>query len=224
MTAPDVAVDLSIWGLFVRADTVVQIIMLGLVASSLLCWAIIFDKLSLIKNTRKSMNQFENVFWSGISLDKILNSPEAKLNNPMSIMFISAMREWKQSSKDKAGMSIRIERVMNIALQKEADKMDSRMSVLASIGSSAPFVGLLGTVWGIMNAFTAIAATKQTSLAVVAPGIAEALFATALGLFAAIPATIAYNKLSSDIDRTHVRLEAFMGEFVSIISRQIGDK
>ena len=219
MTSPAVSVDLSIFNLFLRADTVVQIIMFGLVLASLLCWTIIFDKINLLKRTKKSIDSFENVFWSGLTLDKISKTPEALNNNPMSVMFVSAMHEYKQKGYDKAMMSTRIERAMNVSLQKEGDNVDSNMSALASIGSAAPFIGLLGTVWGIMNSFTAIASTGQTSLAVVAPGIAEALFATALGLFAAIPATIAYNKLSSDIDRMHVRLEAFTGDLVGIISR-----
>ena len=219
MTSPAVSIDLSIFSLFLRADTVVQIIMLGLVLASLLCWAIIFDKVSLLKRTNKSIGNFENVFWSGLTLDEILKTSEALPDNPMSVMFASAMHEYKQKGHDSAMMSTRIERAMNVSLQKEGDYIDSNMSALASIGSAAPFIGLLGTVWGIMNSFSAIASTGQTSLSVVAPGIAEALFATALGLFAAIPATIAYNKLSSDIDRMYVRLEAFTGDFVGIISR-----
>ncbi len=219
MANPEVGIDLSILGLFLRADAVVQIIMVGLVLSSVLCWAIIFDKISLLKRTTKSMDAFEHVFWSGLTLEKIEQNTESQTKNPMSTMFVSAMHEYKQKGQGKTTLAPRVERSMNVALQKEMDILDGRMAVLASIGSAAPFIGLLGTVWGIMNAFTAIAATKQTSLAVVAPGIAEALFATALGLFAAIPATIAYNKLSSDIDRTYSRLESFIGEFVGIISR-----
>ena len=142
----------------------------------------------------------------------------------MSKIFVAAMSEWRQPSVGEAGLLERIERSMTLVVNREMDKMDSKLSVLASIGSASPFVGLLGTVWGIMNSFTAIASAKQTSLAVVAPGIAEALFATALGLFAAIPATIAYNKISSDVDRINVSLETFMGEFVGIISRRVGVK
>ena len=220
MTSPLASIDLSIFSLFLRADTVVQIIMLGLVLASLLCWAIIFDKVSLLKRTNTSIDDFENFFWSGLTLDKILEKSEALPYNPMSVMFASAMHEYKQEGYDSVITATRIERAMNVSLQKEGDYIDSKMPTLASIGSAAPFMGLLGTVWGIMNAFTAIASTGQTSLSVVAPGIAEALFATALGLFAAIPATIAYNKLSSDIDRMYVRLEAFTGDLIGIISRQ----
>ncbi len=218
-----VSTTVNVTTLFLEADVVVQVIMAFLLMGSIFCWAIIFNKIYMIKSMRREMDIFENLFWSGISLDEIFRSPNARPSNPMSKMFISAMNEWRQTTKRDQNLVNSIERVMGVVHQKEEDKMDNNMSVLASIGSASPFIGLLGTVWGIMNSFTAIAATKQTSIAVVAPGIAEALFATALGLFAAIPATIAYNKLSSDMDRLHVRLESFTGEFVGIISRNTGD-
>ena len=219
MTSPELSDDLSVLNLFLKADIVVQAIMFGLVCASILCWTIIFDKRSLIKRINKSIDNFENVFWSGLTLDEISQTSEALPNNPMSVMFAAAMYEYKQKRHDSGVASRLIERAMNVSLQKEGNYIDSNMSTLASIGSAAPFIGLLGTVWGIMNSFTAIASTGQTSLSVVAPGIAEALFATALGLFAAIPATIAYNKLSSDIDSMYVRLEAFTGDLVGVISR-----
>lgn len=224
MAGSTASVDLSAFSLFLRADIVVQVIMIGLIIASIVCWAIIINKIQMIKKIRHDIQEFETLFWSGISLDDVLKSKKINNKDPMSNMFVYAMTEWRQPSVGEAGLLERIERSMNLVLNKEMDKMDAHMPVLASIGSAAPFVGLLGTVWGIMNSFTAIAVSKQTSLAVVAPGIAEALFATALGLFAAIPATIAYNKLSSDVDRIHVSLETFMGEFIGIISRRVGTK
>ncbi len=224
MSLPNASLDLSAFGLFLRADIFVQIIMIGLIIASIVCWAIIIDKTITLKKIRRDINEFEDLFWSGISLDKVLKTKQNDINDPMSIMFVSAMNEWRQPSVGENRLLERIERSMNLVLNKEMDNMDSRMAILASIGSASPFIGLLGTVWGIINSFTAIAISKQTSLAVVAPGIAEALFATALGLFAAIPATIAYNKLSSDVDKINVNLETFMGEFVSIMSRRIGNK
>lgn len=224
MSLPNTSLDLSAFGLFLRADIFVQIIMVGLIIASIVCWAIIIDKTITLKKIRRDINEFENLFWSGISLDKVLKEKKDNFDDPMSIMFVSAMNEWRQPTVSENRLLERIERSMNLVLNKEMDNMDSRMAILASIGSASPFIGLLGTVWGIMHSFTAIAISKQTSLTVVAPGIAEALFATALGLFAAIPATIAYNKLSSDVDKINVSLETFMGEFVGIMSRRIGNK
>ena len=225
--AGSVSADMSIWGLFVQADFVVKAVMIGLLLASFWCWAIIFEKVRRIRRLRLQASQFEETFWSGGSLDDLFDRIGSRPVDPMSAVFSAAMREWRRSAvrsgRDSDGhqnLSERIDRVMQITLNRELDHLERYMTFLASVGSTAPFVGLFGTVWGIMNSFTAIAVSKNTSLAVVAPGIAEALFATALGLVAAIPAVIAYNKLSTDISRFAGRLEAFAGEFGAILSRQ----
>jgi len=225
--AGSVASDLSIWHLFVQADLVVKLVMLGLIFASFWCWAIIFEKIMRMRRLRRQAGQFEENFWSGGSLDDLYDRIGSRPMEPMSAIFASAMREWRRSGTRSGrtpeahqSLSERIDRVMQITLARELEQLERYMTFLASVGSTAPFVGLFGTVWGIMNSFTAIAVTKNTSLAVVAPGIAEALFATALGLVAAIPAVIAYNKLSTDINRYAGRLEAFAGEFGAILSRQ----
>ena len=228
--AGSVNTDMSIWGLFVQADFVVKAVMIGLLLASFWCWAIIFEKVRRIRRLRLQASQFEETFWSGGSLDDLFDRIGSRPVDPMSAVFSAAMREWRRSAvrsgRDSDGhqnLSERIDRVMQITLNRELDHLERYMTFLASVGSTAPFVGLFGTVWGIMNSFTAIAVSKNTSLAVVAPGIAEALFATALGLVAAIPAVIAYNKLSTDISRFAGRLEAFAGEFGAILSRQAED-
>lgn len=222
------AADFSIWGLFLQADWVVKLVIILLIVASIWCWAIIIDKISRLKKLRNQAEQFEDSFWSGGSLEDLFERVGARPEDPMSAMFAAAMREWRRSSSRgrgagdlKAGLSQRIERVMQITLGREMVQVERHMTFLASVGSTAPFIGLFGTVWGIMNSFSSIALTKNTSLAVVAPGIAEALFATALGLVAAIPAVVAYNKLSNDMGRYAGRLEAFAGEFTSILSRQV---
>ena len=229
--AGSVSADMSIWGLFVQADFVVKAVMIGLLLASIWCWAIIFEKVRRIRRLRLQASQFEETFWSGGSLDDLFDRIGSRPVDPMSAVFSAAMREWRRSAgrsgRDGDGhqsLSERIDRVMQITLNRELDHLERYMTFLASVGSTAPFVGLFGTVWGIMNSFTAIAMSKNTSLAVVAPGIAEALFATALGLVAAIPAVIAYNKLSTDISRFAGRLEAFAGEFGAILSRQAEGK
>ncbi len=219
-------VDLSIWGLFLRADFIVQLVMVLLILASFWCWAIIFEKWRRIRRLSDEARQFEESFWSGGSLDDLYERIGTQPNDPMSAIFVAAMREWRRSAghgaaeERTAGLTGRIDRVMDITLGREMAHLERYMIFLASVGSTAPFVGLFGTVWGIMNSFQAIALTKTTSLAVVAPGIAEALFATALGLVAAIPAVVAYNKLSNDIGRYAGRLEAFSGEFSAILSRR----
>lgn len=224
------ASDLSILSLILRADIVVQAVMLVLAFASVWCWAIIFDKIFRIRRVNRRSDKFEDSFWSGGSLedlfDRIGNNPA----DPMSAMFASAMREWRRgasrngsSDMMRGGLQQRIERVMQVTLGREMERLEKYMTFLASVGSVAPFVGLFGTVWGIMNSFQAIALSKNTSLAVVAPGIAEALFATALGLVAAIPAVLAYNKLSADLGRYANRLDNFSAEFSSILSRQIDE-
>ncbi|KAF0225776.1 MAG: biopolymer transport protein [Rhodospirillaceae bacterium] len=224
--------DMSMWGLFMQADFIVKTVMIALLASSFWCWAIIFDKLLRLRSLSQRAEQFEESFWSGGSLEELYDRIGARPLDPMSAIFAAAMREWRRSAakglteRETARVSLpqRIDRVMHVTLGREMDMLERNLGVLASVGSTAPFVGLFGTVWGIMNSFQSIAATKNTSLAVVAPGIAEALFATALGLVAAIPAVIAYNKISSDLDRYAKRLENFSGEFGAILSRQLEEK
>jgi biopolymer transport protein TolQ len=223
--------DLTIWGLFFQADIVVKLVLIILLFASFWTWAIIFEKALRMRRLRSYALEFEEAFWSGGSLDDLFDRIDRNPRDPMSSLFVSAMREWRRSAarggvakpEGKAGLQQRIERVMQITLGREMDRLERHMVFLATVGSAAPFVGLFGTVWGIMNAFTSIAAAENTSLAVVAPGIAEALFATALGLVAAIPAVIGYNKLSNDLGRYAGRLEAFSGEFGSILSRQLDE-
>ena len=218
--------DLSIWGLFLQADFIIQLVIVLLILASFWCWAIIFDKWRRIRRLSNEARQFEEMFWSGGSLDDLYDRIGTRPNDPMSAIFVAAMREWRRSASQDAVdehtavLTSRIDRVMDITLGREMAHLERYMIFLASVGSTAPFVGLFGTVWGIMNSFQAIALTKNTSLAVVAPGIAEALFATALGLVAAIPAVVAYNKLSTDIGSYAGRLEAFSGEFGAILSRR----
>ena len=224
--------DLSMWGLFIQADPIVKAVMIALAAASFWCWAIIFDKWLRLRNLFARADQFEESFWSGGSLEELYDRIGARPLDPMSSIFVAAMREWRRSAakgladREAVRLSLpqRIDRVMQVTMCREMEQLEARMGFLASVGSTAPFIGLFGTVWGIMNSFHHIGETKNTSLAVVAPGIAEALFATALGLVAAIPAVLAYNKLSSDVDRYSKRLEAFAGEFGAILSRQLEEK
>ncbi len=222
------AMDFSMWSLFMRADWVVKLVIMMLLAASIWSWAIIFDKASNLRKLNKLAREFENTFWSGTSLDDLFNKIGAQPKDPMSAVFVSAMREWRRSTEKGtiagSSMSERVERVMQITVSREMERVERYLTFLASTGSTAPFIGLFGTVWGIMNSFQSIAVSKNTSLAVVAPGIAEALFATALGLLAAIPAVLAYNKLSGDMERYSTRLEGFAIEFMAILSRQSEDK
>ncbi len=230
--AGSVSYDMSIWGLFLEADIVVKLVLLVLVAASFWTWAVIFEKVIRMRRLRGYAERFEEAFWSGGSLDELYDEIDREPQDPMSSIFVSAMREWHRSAdrggiaseQSRASLHQRIERVMQITLGREMERLERHMIFLASVGSSAPFVGLFGTVWGIMNSFTSIAAAENTSLAVVAPGIAEALFATALGLVAAIPAVIGFNKLSGDLGRYASRLEAFAGEFGAIMSRQLDER
>ncbi|HVI51354.1 MAG TPA: protein TolQ [Candidatus Sulfotelmatobacter sp.] len=224
--------DLSMWGLFLQADPIVKTVMMALVGASFWCWAIIFDKWFRLRGLFQRADHFEESFWSGGSLEELYDRIGARPMDPMSSIFVAAMREWRRSAAKgladresvRASLPQRIDRVMQVTMGREMEQLEARMGFLASVGSTSPFIGLFGTVWGIMNSFHHIGETKNTSLAVVAPGIAEALFATALGLVAAIPAVLAYNKLSSDIDRYSKRLEAFAGEFGAILSRQLEEK
>ena len=224
--------DLSVYGLFLQADWIVKAVMIMLLLASIWSWAIIIHKLIRLRALRAQAKQFEDAFWSGGSLEELFDRISNRPADPMASIFVAAMREWRRSAAKglltnealRESLRDRIERVMNIALGREMDQLERYMTFLASVGSAAPFVGLFGTVWGIMNSFAAIAGSKNTSLAVVAPGIAEALFATALGLVAAIPAVLAFNKLNNDITRYSNRLEAFAGEFGAILSRQLEEK
>ncbi|MFZ5792802.1 MAG: protein TolQ [Pseudomonadota bacterium] len=224
--------DLTVWGLFIQADVIVKIVILVLLVASFWTWAIIFDKAIRIRRLSGQARQFEEAFWSGGSLEELFDRISNRPPDPMSAIFVAAMREWRRSAAKgllgsdqlRTSLQDRIERVMDITLGREMEQLERHLIYLASVGSSAPFIGLFGTVWGIMNSFASIAAAKNTTLAVVAPGIAEALFATALGLVAAIPAVLAYNKLSGDIGRYGHRLEAFSGEFGAILSRQLEEK
>ena len=225
--------DLSMWALFLQADWVVKAVMLMLVLASFWSWAIIFEKLIKIRKTIAATDQFEHDFWSGGSLDMLYDRiSQHGPQHPMAVLFVAAMREWRRSTerglvRGKQGLGslqVRIGQVMRVSIDREMERLERYLGFLASVGSVAPFVGLFGTVWGIMNSFHNIAASKNTSLAVVAPGIAEALFATALGLLAAIPAVMAYNKFSNDLGRLNIRLEGFAGEFQALMSRQLDEE
>jgi biopolymer transport protein TolQ len=220
--------DLSIFGLFWQAHWIVKLVMLGLLACSVWVWAIAIDKVFLFARTKRAMDRFETAFWSGQSLEELYRSLSARPAQSMSAVFVAAMREWKRSfegpARSFAGLQMRIEKVMDVTITREVEKLERRLLVLATVGSAGPFIGLFGTVWGIMTSFQSIAASKNTSLAVVAPGIAEALFATAIGLVAAIPATIFYNKFISEVNKQSQRLEGFADEFASILSRQIDER
>ena len=216
----------TMMSMFLRADLVVKSVMVILVLASIWCWAIIFEKLLTVRRLNKRSDEFEQAFWSGKSLDDLFDKVSSNPRDPMSAVFAAAMREWRRVSGNtsenfKVGLADRIERVMQITVNREMDRAEKYMTFLATTGATAPFVGLFGTVWGIMHSFQSIAISSNSSLAVVAPGIAEALFATALGLLAAIPAVVAFNKLNRDLDRYTGRLDSFAGEFAAILSREM---
>ena len=219
------ASDFSLWSLFLRADIVVQAVMVGLIVASVWCWSIIIEKSLLIRHVRRDADAFETLFWSGETVQAIYRQVSHLENSPSNRVFNAAMREYgrlEDGRKGGSGLSKvqLIERVLQTTIAREMEALEKRLLFLATVGSVAPFVGLFGTVWGIMNSFQAIAMTRDTNLAVVAPGIAEALFATGLGLLAAIPAVIAYNKFSSDLGRFSARLEYFADDFAALIARQ----
>jgi biopolymer transport protein TolQ len=220
--------DMSLWGLFLQAALVVKLVMLGLLAASVWCWAIVIDKQLLFSRNKRNMDKFETIFWSGQSLEDLYRSLLNRPNSGMAALFVAAMREWKRSyesgSRSVAGLQQRIDKVLDVTIAREVERLESKLLVLATVGSAGPFIGLFGTVWGIMTSFQSIAASKNTSLAVVAPGIAEALFATAIGLVAAIPAVIFYNKFSNQVTRQASRMEGFADEFSAILSRQIDER
>ncbi len=221
-------VDTSLLNLFLEAGFVVQLVMIGLLLASVWCWGIIIDKMILFSRTKRQLNQFEQVFWSGQSLEELYRTLSDRPAKGMSSLFVAAMGEWKRSFERNArspiGLQTRIDKVLDVSMAREMERLEKRLLFLATLGSAAPFIGLFGTVIGIMTSFQAIAGSKSTSLAVVAPGIAEALLATALGLLAAIPAVVAYNKLSADASKIATRLEGFADEFSAILSRQIDEK
>lgn len=220
--------DFSIWALILRADIIVKAVLVMLVLGSIWSWAIIFEKIMLVRRINKRANQFEETFWSGGSIDDLHDRISKGRQHPMSATFSAAMEEWRRSNTgDKmiqGGVKDRIERAMQVTVSREMDRVEARTGFLATVGSTAPFVGLFGTVWGIMNSFQDIAIQKNATLVTVAPGISEALFATALGLVAAIPAVVAYNKLTGDYERFAHRLDGFTGDFSAIVSRQIDEK
>jgi biopolymer transport protein TolQ len=220
--------DLSLWHLFWQAHWLVKTVMTGLMICSVWVWAIAIDKTLLFARFRRAADSFEQAFWSGQSLEELYRSLSARPTHSMAALFVAAMREWKRSlegeARSFAGLQVRIEKVMNVTIAREVEMLERRLLVLATVGSAGPFIGLFGTVWGIMTSFQSIAASKNTSLAVVAPGIAEALFATAIGLVAAIPATIFYNKFASEVNKQAQRLEGFADEFSAILSRQIDER
>lgn len=220
--------DVTLWSLFMQAGFVVKIVMLGLIGASVWTWAIVADKWISFGKFRRQLDQFEQVFWSGQSLEELYRTLADRKSSGMSAIFVAAMREWKKSfergAKSPIGLQMRIDKAMDVSLAREADGLEARLNSLATIGSAAPFIGLFGTVVGIMTSFQAIAGSKSTNLAVVAPGIAEALLATAIGLLAAIPAVIAYNKFSSDAGKLSARMEGFADEFSGILSRQIDER
>ena len=226
------SVDFSMLSLFLRADFVVKSVILILIVSSLYSWNIIVAKILRIKQLKQMEKEFEDIFWSGNSFEDLYETLNFNKLDPKSKMFCAAIAEWKKSkslSSQDSSSSIsflkdRMHRSMIVVFNKESEVIEKNLTFLATAGSTAPFIGLFGTVWGIMNSFKSIAVAQNTNLSIVAPGIAEALFATALGLFVAIPAVVAYNKISSDLSKYFISLETFMDEFTTIFFRQLEKK
>ncbi len=226
------SVDFSMLSLFLRADFVVKSVIIILIISSIYSWNIIISKLVRISRLIKLDREFDEIFWSGNSFEDLYETLNYNQNDPKSKIFCSAITEWKKSNKDSKQLKTnglnslkeRMMRSMQVTFNKEIEIIEKNLTFLATAGSTAPFIGLFGTVWGIMNSFKSIAIAQNTNLSVVAPGIAEALFATALGLFVAIPAVVAYNKISSDLSKYFVNLETFMDEFTTIFFRQLENK
>ncbi len=221
----EVAHEFTMWALFARATITVKIVMIMLVLASVWCWAVIVDKYIQYRKARAEARVFDEAFWSGNPLDELFDKIGAAPKGPSEKIFAAGMLEWRRSHRQDggliAGATSRIDRGMDVAIAKESERLQRGLTVLATVGSAAPFIGLFGTVIGIMNSFIEIAEQQNTNLAVVAPGIAEALLATGLGLLAAIPAVIYYNKLSADADRIVSGYEAFADEFATILSRQL---
>ena len=208
--------DFSLWSLFIRADFIVKSVILMLIGCSIYSWAIIIEKFRLFKKINKSSEEFEENFWNSKSAETFYNSLPTKVDDPMAVVFQEAM-ESLLKKKSKNNLSERMSTFLEVGIEKQMSKIDKGFIFLATVGSTAPFIGLFGTVWGIMNSFQSIAISRNTSLAIVAPGIAEALFATALGLLAAIPAVVAYNKFNTDSQKYSQKLENFSKRFLTII-------
>jgi biopolymer transport protein TolQ len=224
--AGDESVGFGLWSLVIQADPVVKVVLAILVLASIWSWTVIFDKSFRLGRLRRKARAFEQAFWSGAALDDLYQRLGREADHPMAMLFAAAMEEWRDSPRPPAGSGARalLERtgkIMSLTLDRELEMLERHLSSLATIGSTAPFVGLFGTVWGIMNSFQSIALTRNTTLAVVAPGIAEALLATALGLVAAIPAVVAYNKLSGELERYANRVTSFADEFTVVLSREL---
>lgn len=223
------ASDMSIISLIAQSDIIVKAVIILLLLASLWSWTIIFDKLKNFRKIRAQTKKFETAFWSGRLLDDLYERVVNHTKHPMAAVFIAAMQEWRRrgasdsdaSTHLRAGIKERIFQAMQVARNRGVDNLEKNIAFLATVGSSAPFLGLFGTVWGIMNSFQSIAASKNTTLAVVAPGIAEALLATAIGLFAAIPAMIFYNKFSSDLNRMVGQIDDFSNELDALLSREM---
>ena len=228
----DAALDVSFWGLIIEADFVVKIVMIILLIASIWSWAIIIDKSRKFIRLKKQANIFESAFWSGDSLEELYEKQANSPEHPLASVFVAGMYEWTRvndkntlsNEKIQAGLQDRIHQVMHVAVTRELENIEKNIGYLATVGSTAPFIGLFGTVWGIMNSFQSIALSKDASLAVVAPGIAEALLATALGLLAAIPAVIAYNKLSNSLNSYATKLQNFASEFEALLSRHLSEQ
>ena len=224
------APDLSILGLVASADIIVKIVLLLLLMASVWSWAIIVDKTLLLNKVSRQIDKFEKIFWSGQLLDQLYERLRNRAEHPLAVVFVAAMDEWSKQSPSKntkaisylsVGLKERIIQSMNVAKNKEMDRLENNLSFLAIVGSISPFIGLFGTVWGIMNSFKSISALKNATIAAVAPGIAEALFATAIGLVAAIPAVIFYNILATKINNISNRVEDFSSELGSLLSHEI---
>ena len=208
--------DFSLMNLFIRADIVVKSVILILIACSIYSWAVIFEKFKLFKKINKSTEEFENKFWNSKSAETFYNNLPATTEDPMALLFRDAMQNLLKR-RSKTDLNVRMATLLETGIEKQITKISKGFTFLATVGSTAPFIGLFGTVWGIMNSFQSIAISRNTSLAIVAPGIAEALFATALGLLAAIPAVVAYNKFNNDTIKYNQRLESFSKRFLTII-------
>lgn len=225
-------IDFSLLSLFLRADLVVKSVIIILIISSVYSWTVIISKIVRMRQLKQLDSEFDEIFWSGNSFEDLFETFNYNQNDPKSKIFCSAISEWKKSNKKRDrtissnvnALKERMNRSMQVTFNKESEVIEKNLTFLATAGSTAPFIGLFGTVWGIMNSFQSIAIAQNTSLSVVAPGIAEALFATALGLFVAIPAVVAYNKISSDLSKYFVSLETFMDEFTTIFFRQLESK
>ena len=227
-----VVTDFSMLSLFLRADLVVKSVIIILIISSIWSWAIIASKIVTYRRLKQLENEFDEIFWSGNSFEDLFETFNFNQIDPKSKIFCSAIIEWKKSKKNKDIIKLsnvnslkeRMNRSMQVTFNKETEQIDKNITFLATAGSTAPFIGLFGTVWGIMNSFQSIAIAQNTNLSVVAPGIAEALFATALGLFVAIPAVVAYNKITSDLSKYFMSLESFIDEFTTIFFRQLENR